>query len=62
MSEAARGRYSPGRAVAGIVMPQPKAMQVPQPGAGGKKENIQRSTLKHCLLGVTKVVGFAVPL
>jgi hypothetical protein len=56
------GRFLPRRAVARIVMPQPKAMQVPQPGSGGKKENIQCSTLKNCLLRVTKVVGLTVPL
>lgn len=43
-------------------MPQPKAMQVPQPGPSGEEENIQCSTFKDSLLWVTKVVGLAVPL
>lgn len=62
VSQPAWGRYSPRRAVAGIVMPQPQAMQVPQPGSSAKKEDIQCSTLKNCLLWVTEVVGLGVPL
>lgn len=50
-------RCLPGWADTWIVMPEPEAVQFPQRGPSTEEEDIQSPLFKHCLLGVTKVMG-----
>ena len=55
-------RCLPRRADPRIVMPEPKAVQVPQRGPSAEEEDIQSPSFEDCLLGVTKVMGLTLSL